>query len=54
MTVFRSAILGRITLETPQEFEAWRAAGALADAEREARKQARENRKKKGSGVREP
>jgi ribosome biogenesis GTPase A len=54
MTDFRSAILGRITLETPAEFEAWRAAGALADAEREAKKQARENRKKKGSGTREP
>ena len=54
MTDFRSAILGRITLETPAEFEVWRAAGALADAEREAKKQARENRKKKGSGTREP
>jgi ribosome biogenesis GTPase A len=54
MTDFRTAILGRITLETPAEFEVWRAAGALADAEREAKKQARENRKKKGSGTREP
>ena len=54
MTDFRTATLGRITLETPVEFEAWRATGALREAEREAKKQARENRKKKGSGTREP
>jgi len=54
MTDFRTATLGRITLETPAEFEAWREVAALREAEREARKQARENRKKKGSGVREP
>ena len=54
MTDFRTATLGRITLETPEEFEAWRAVGVLRDAEREAKKQARENRKKKGSGIREP
>ncbi len=54
MTDFRTATLGRITLETPAEFEAWRAAAALLEAEREAKKQARENRKKKGSGTREP
>jgi len=53
MTDFRTAILGRITLETPEDFEAWRAAGALRDIERDAKKQARENRKKKGSGIRE-
>ena len=46
MTDFRAAILGRITLETPTEFEAWRAAGALQDAEREAKKQARASKKK--------
>ncbi|MBP7413375.1 ribosome biogenesis GTPase YlqF [Simplicispira metamorpha] len=46
MTDFRAAILGRITLETPAEFEAWRAAGALQDAEREAKKQARASKKK--------
>jgi len=45
--------LGRITLETPEEFEAWQAVGVLRDAERDAKKQARENRKKKGSGIRE-
>lgn len=53
LTDFRTATLGRITLETPDEFEAWQAAGALREAEREAKKQARENRKKKGSGTRE-
>ena len=46
LTDFRSAILGRITLETPSEFEAWRAAAAVQDAEREAKKQARAARKK--------
>ena len=45
LTDFRSAVLGRITLETPHEFEAWRAAGLLADAEREAKKAARKQRK---------
>ena len=54
VTDFRTATLGRVTLETPEEFEAWRAVGVLRDAEREAKKQARENRKKKGSGIREP
>ena len=54
MTDFRTATLGRISLETPAEFEAWRAIGVLREAERDAKKQARENRKKKGSGVREP
>ena len=53
MTDFRTATLGRITLETPEEFEAWQAVGVLRDAERDAKKQARENRKKKGSGIRE-
>lgn len=41
LTDFRTAILGRITLETPTEFEAWRAAGLLDDAERTVRKEAR-------------
>lgn len=38
---FRSASLGRITLETPQEFETWRAAALAEDARREARKNTR-------------
>ncbi len=54
MTDFRTATLGRITLETPAEFEAWQAAAELREAERTAKKQAREDRKKKGSGIREP
>jgi len=54
MTDFRTAILGRVTLETPAQFEAWQAAGEAREAERAAKKQAREDRKKKGSGTREP
>ena len=47
LTDFRTAILGRITLELPTEFESWRAAGALEDAERHARKEARKVKTKK-------
>ncbi|MDH4462998.1 ribosome biogenesis GTPase YlqF [Acidovorax sp.] len=54
MTDFRTAILGRITLETPQEFEAWRAAGLAEDAKRQAKKDARAKSKSKGSGKRDP
>ncbi len=32
---FRQGVLGRISLETPDEFQAWSAAAAVADAERE-------------------
>ena len=35
---FRAAILGRITLETPEEFAVWLKAGLAADAERAAKK----------------
>ena len=45
LTDFRTAILGRITLETPAEFEAWRAAGEAEDAARQAKKVARKTRK---------
>jgi ribosome biogenesis GTPase A len=38
---FRSETLGRITLETPEEFAQWLAAGLLLDAERLAKKEAR-------------
>jgi ribosome biogenesis GTPase A len=38
---FRSATLGRITLETPEEFALWLAAGLQLDAERLAKKEAR-------------
>lgn len=54
MTDFRTATLGRITLETPHEFEAWRAAGLAEDAKRQAKKDARAKSKGKGSGTREP
>jgi len=35
---FRAATLGRITLETPEEFARWLAAGRLMDAERQVKK----------------
>jgi ribosome biogenesis GTPase A len=51
MNEFRSGNIGRITLETPEEFAQWLAAGQLMDAERAAKKAARA--RKKGSGRRE-
>ena len=47
MTDFRTATLGRATLETPMEFEAWRAVGELQEAERAARIEARKVKTKK-------
>jgi ribosome biogenesis GTPase A len=44
ITEFRAATLGRITLETPQEFALWLAAGQQLDAQRLAKKQARKSR----------
>jgi ribosome biogenesis GTPase A len=41
---FRSATLGRITLETPEEFAQWLAKGQQLDAERLAKKEARANK----------
>ncbi len=38
---FRSGALGRITLETPDEFTRWLGAGLKADADRDARKKER-------------
>ena len=38
---FRSGILGRITLETPEQFQRWLHAGQEADAQRQARKKER-------------
>ena len=35
---FRSGVLGRITLETPEQFARWLKAGLKADADRAARK----------------
>jgi ribosome biogenesis GTPase A len=43
---FRTAALGRVTLETPDEFAAWLAEGKIADAERAVRKEAIEKNKK--------
>ena len=43
---FRSAALGRLTLETPTEFAEWLAIGEKADAERAVRKEAFEKAKK--------
>jgi ribosome biogenesis GTPase A len=47
MHEFRSGSLGRITLETPEEFGQWMAAGQLLDAERQAKKEARGRGKKR-------
>lgn len=44
---FRSAALGRLTLETPAEFAQWLATGLQADAERAAKKDAVQKEKKK-------
>ncbi len=44
MTDLRSAVLGRMTLETPAEFEVWSAAAELKEAERAAKKAARKSR----------
>jgi ribosome biogenesis GTPase A len=43
---FRSAALGRLTLETPDEFAQWLASGLKADAERVQRKEAAQKEKK--------
>jgi ribosome biogenesis GTPase A len=45
ITEFRSATLGRVTLETPEEFAQWLAAGQQLDAERLAKKEARSRKK---------
>jgi ribosome biogenesis GTPase A len=45
---FRSATLGRITLETPEEFAQWLAAGLQLDAERLAKKEKRGGKGKGG------
>ena len=48
----RSGALGRITLETPQEFGRWLAEGKKADAERAARKEAFAEAKRQNSSRR--
>ena len=44
---FRSGALGRLTLETPQEFAQWLAEGKQADAQRAVRKEGTEKNKPK-------
>ncbi|QHE75871.1 ribosome biogenesis GTPase YlqF [Hydrogenophaga sp. PBL-H3] len=44
---FRSGVLGRITLETPEQFMQWLAAGQQADAERQSKKKERANKPRK-------
>ena len=46
MHEFRAGNLGRITLETPEEFAQWLAAGQRLDAERRLRKEARSGKQK--------
>ena len=43
---FRSGALGRVTIETPEQFAQWLAEGKKADAERAVRKEAIEKTKK--------
>lgn len=47
ITEYRTHVLGRITLETPAEFEQWCAVAAVADAERQAKKDEQARAKKK-------
>ena len=51
MHEFRAGNLGRITLETPEEFAQWLAEGQRADAEREAKKAARKQQRKGGKAA---
>ena len=52
MHEFRAGNFGRITLETPEEFAQWLAAGQQLDAERQMKKEARGS--KRGAGGRAP
>ncbi|ACB34752.1 GTP-binding protein HSR1-related [Leptothrix cholodnii SP-6] len=45
ITDFRTGTWGRITLETPDEFMQWQAAGQVLDAQRQARRDARNQKK---------
>lgn len=42
---FRSGAIGRVTIETPAEFEAWQATGERLDAERQLRKEQAEQQR---------
>ena len=48
LTDFRSGALGRVTLETPQEFALWQAQAQRAEEQRLARKAERERERKMG------
>lgn len=50
---FRQGVLGRITLETPAQWAQWLEAAKLLDEERDAKKEARAAKRRKGSGVRD-
>ncbi len=47
LTDLRSAVLGRVTLETPEEFAEWLAAAELREEERHARKAEQQKRKER-------
>jgi ribosome biogenesis GTPase A len=51
---FRTGAWGRISLETPDEFAKWQAAGALREAERQSRREARGGKKSKTPRADEP
>jgi len=44
ITEFRTAVLGRITLETPDEYAQWLADGLAQEAQRQAKKEARKTK----------
>ncbi|MFY9476408.1 MAG: ribosome biogenesis GTPase YlqF [Aquabacterium sp.] len=48
---FRDLSLGRITLETPEEFTTWLAAAQAIEAERQAKKLARQKKRKGGANA---
>ena len=50
---FRQGVLGRITLETPEQFAAWAAAAAVLDAAREAKLAERAKARAKGPATRQ-
>ena len=54
MHEFRNGSMGRITLETPEEFAQWLSAGQQADAERAAKKAARTQKKRPQRGAATP
>lgn len=51
MNEFRSATIGRVSLETPEEFAQWLAEGERKDAERQAKKDARKAGRKGGAAA---